>query len=368
MSNKVMVLVGTKKGGFIMTSDAARQKWSMDGPHFAGAEVFHMVYDPRKEALLAAVNNSFWGPKVHISYDMGKTWEVGEDQPGFPEGGEMNLDQLWHLEPGRPSEPDVIYAGGAPASLFKSNDYGKSWEHVKGLNEHPSSDKWQPGFGGLCLHSMVLHPDDPNQMWVGISAVGALHTTDGGASWNFKNKGVRADFSPEPLPEYGQCVHKMLMHPSRPNTLIQQNHCGVYISHNQGEEWDDISEGLPSRFGFPLGLHSANPDCFYVIPEDKAVGKDVGGGKRFTTDAKLTVYRTTNGGKGWEGLSNGLPQENAYLNVLREGMTTDKFDDCGIYFGTTTGQIFYSANNGDSWNKMFDYLPPVRSMECGMLS
>ena len=368
MSNQIVLLVGTKKGGFILSSDAARENWSLDGPFHAGSEVFHMIYDDRHSAVIAAVNHPVWGPKVHVSRDLGKTWSTSEDQPSFPEDSGQSVENLWHLEPGRPSEPDVLYVGAAPASLFKSEDYAKTWQPVKALNEHPTREHWQPGFGGLCLHSMVLDPEDSNRMWVGISAVGTLETTDGGASWNFKNAGVRADFAPDPLPEYGQCVHKMLMHPKKTSTLIQQNHCGVYISHNLGEAWDDISEGLPSRFGFPLGLHSTNPDCFYVIPEDKALGTDVGGGQRYTTDGKLTVYRTQDAGKTWEPLTQGLPQEHAYINVLRECMSTDRYDSCGIYFGSTTGQIFYSKNNGDSWNKMIDYLPPVRSVECGMIS
>lgn len=367
MSTDVAILVGTKKGGFVLTSDSSRSNWEVSGPHHEGTEVFHMVYDKRHGTLLAGVNSSFWGPKIHISRDMGATWECHDDQPGFPEDHGMSVEQIWHIEPGRESEPDVIYVGCAPAALFKTEDYGKSWQHVEGLNNHPTHDRWEPGLGGLCLHSMVLDKDNKDRMWIGISAVGCLLTEDGGKNWEFLNVGVRADFMPTPLPEFGQCVHKMLNHHLKPSTLIQQNHCGVYISHNEGVEWDDISEGLPSRFGFPLGLHSTNPDCFYVIPEDKALGTDVGGGKRFTTDGKMTVYKTMDAGKSWEPLSNGLPQQ-AWLNVLRESMSTDLFDDCGIYFGTTTGQVFYSKDNGDSWQTMADYLPPIRSVECGMLA
>ena len=220
----------------------------------------------------------------------------------------------------------------------------------------------------MCLHSIVLDPADASRMWVGISAVGVFGTTDSGKSWETLNQGVRADFLPDRFPDFGQCPHKVLTHPSKPGLLYQQNHCGVYKSESAGEEWQDITEGLPSRFGFVLGLHSQDPDTLFVLPEDQVLGEDVGGGQRYVTEAKFRVYRSQNGGRDWEPLTQGLPQENAYLHVLREGMATDSLDDCGVYVGTTTGQLFYSRDNGDNWELLIERLPPTLSVECGSVA
>jgi photosystem II stability/assembly factor-like uncharacterized protein len=279
----------------------------------------------------------------------------------------MTISNLWHVEPGRAEEPEVLYAGADPASLFKSEDGGASWREMEGLTSHPSRDSWQPGFGGLCLHSMVLHPTNLDKMWVGISAVGVMGTEDGGNSWQLLNEGVRADFLPDPLPELGQCTHKLLSPSSQPDTLYQQNHCGVFRSDNGGQSWEDITEGLPSRFGFVLGLHSQDPDTLYVMPEDDVQGTDVGGGYRIVSDARMRVYRSRNRGNDWEPLTKGLPQENAYMHSMREGMTTDSLDPCGIYVGTTTGQIFHSHDDGDSWELIFDRLPPINSVDCAIV-
>ena len=363
----VIVLVGTRKGAFILSSSRERKDWSLSGLHFAGGDVFHMAYDPRSGAIVAATNYMAWGSEIETSADLGKTWTRSKTAPKFSEDGERQINNLWHVEPGRAEEPGVLYAGVDPASLFKSEDDGATWHEVEGLTSHPSRDSWQPGLGGLCLHSMVLHPTNLDTMWVGVSAVGVFRTDDGGKNWQPLNKGVRADFLPDPLPELGQCTHKLLSPSSQPDTLYQQNHCGVYRSDNGAQSWEDITDGLPSRFGFVLGLHSQDPDTLYVIPEDNVQGTDVGGGYRIVSEAKMRVYRSRNRGNDWEPLTKGLPQENAYMHSMREGMTTDSLDPCGIYFGTTTGQIFHSNDNGDSWKLIFDNLPPINSVDCAIV-
>ena len=259
-----------------------------------------------------------------------------------------------------------MYAGGEPAALFKSEDGGDTWSEVERLTNHETREHWQPGLGGLCLHSMVLDPADTDRMWVGISAVGIFGTSDGGATWKTMNKGVRADFLPDPFPAFGQCTHKMLSHRAMPERLYQQNHCGVYRSDSAGREWLDITEGLPSRFGFVFGLHSQDPDTIYVLPEDQVLAEgEVGGGERYVSDARFRVFRSRDAGASWQPLTKGLPQENAFLHVMREGMATDHLDRCAVYVGATSGQIFYSRNDGDSWELLIEHLPPINSIECG---
>ncbi len=365
---QVGLLVGTRKGAFILTSDDSRKSWTTSGPFSAGGDVFHAVYDSRGNgSVWLAVNNPVWGAQLQVSHDLGETWSDPKQGPRFDPGNELTLNRIWHIEPGHQDEPNVMYAGAEPASLFKSKDGGDTWYEVTGLTDHPTRERWQPGFGGLCLHSMVLDPTAKERMWVGISAVGVFGTDDGGESWQTMNKGVRADFMPDRFPEFGQCPHKMLAHPSSPDVLYQQNHCGVFRSDDRGGEWVDVSEGLPSRFGFVFGVHSQDPETIYVLPEDSAVGDETGGGMRYMSDARFRIYRSRNGGGDWEPLTDGLPQKNAYLHVMREGMATDSLDPCGIYVGTTTGQIFYSRDDGDSWDLLMDYLPPISSLECAEL-
>jgi hypothetical protein len=364
---KVLVMVGTRKGGFILSSDESRKRWAVSGPHAQGGEVFHMAYDHRNGSMFAAVNYFIWGPQLQISHDLGQTWSDPVKQPRFTGQGGQTVKRIWHVEPGRDIEPNVLYAGVEPAALFKSADGGETWREVEGLSQHPTREKWQPGNGGLCLHSMVLDPLHGKRMWVGISAVGVFGTLDKGANWQPMNKNVRADFQPDRFPEFGQCVHKLLSPAARPNVLYQQNHCGVYRSDNGGDDWQDISEGLPSRFGFVLGLHSHDPDTLYVLPEDKALNGEVGGMNRFVTDAKFRVFRSRNGGADWEPLTRGLPQKNAYLHAMREGMATDSLDPCGIYVGTTAGKVFYSRDDGDTWELLAEDLPPINSVSCGVV-
>ena len=364
----VLLMVGTRKGAFFLTADGARKSWSLSGPHHAGGDVFHLAYDDREGGtIFAAINSPIWGPEVQRSDDLGATWQKSRQNPAFPRERGDSVEQVWHIEPGRPSEPGVVYAGVSPAALFRSSDGGETWGEVVPLSEHPTRAMWEGGFGGLCLHSMVLDPADVRRMWVGISAVGIFGTEDGGASWAPMNAGVRADFMPDPFLELGQCPHKMLAHPSMPDRLYQQNHCGFFRSDDGGRRWLDLSDGLPSRFGMVMGTHSSDSDTVYVVPEDKALGTDVGGGVRYVTDARFRVYRSRNAGADWEPLTRGLPQRNAYLHVQREGMATDSLDDCGVYVGTTTGQIFYSRDDGDTWELMIDHLPPINSVDAALI-
>ena len=308
----IILLVGTRKGAFLLTSDRARRSWEVSGPLHAGSDVFHMAYDGREGGtILAAINSPVWGPEIQRSHDLGATWLNAGRNPRFAESRNGTVDKVWHIEPGRPGEPGVVYAGVSPAALFKSQDCGDMWTEVESLTAHQTHNLWQPGFGGLCLHSMELDPTDADRMWVAISSVGVFGTEDGGASWSTMNAGVRADFAPDPFPQFGQCPHKMLAHPSMPERLYQQNHCGFFRSDDAGEQWLDLSDGLPSRFGFVMGVHSTDPDTVYVVPEDKGLDGEVGGGVRYVTDAKFRVCRSRNAGTDWEPLTNGLPQGNA---------------------------------------------------------
>ncbi len=358
------LLVVTRKGAFVLTGGAARRNWQLSGPFSPGSDVFHLVYDPRNGGCLwAAANNVVWGPQLEFSQDLGRNWQQPTEQPRFSDG-DATVHRLWHIEPGRDDEADVMYIGVEPAALFKSTDRGDSWQEVAALSKHPTRQGWMPGFGGLCLHSIALDREQPERMWVGISAAGVFRTDDGGRSWQPTNRNVRADFNPaDPLPEWGQCPHKLLSHPAAPGQLYQQNHCGVYRTANYGDEWADITEGLPSRFGFVLGLHSREPDTLFVLPEDEALGTDVGGGIRYVSGARFRVYRSRTGGLDWEPLTRGLPQKHAYLHVLREGMATDSLDPVGVYVGTVNGQIFYSRDEGDHWELLIDNLPPINSVE-----
>ncbi len=364
-----LLLIGTRKGAFILSSDGARKSWEVSGPHYAGSEVFHLIYDPRGGgALFAAVNHLIWGPQIQRSHDLGESWVSSTEPPRIAGKDSPTIKNVWHIEPGRESEDGVLYAGVDPAALFRTEDGGSTWQEVAGLSNHPTREQWQPGLGGLCLHSIVLDPSQPDRMWVGISAVGVFGTTDAGETWQTMNQGVRADFLPDRFPDFGQCPHKLLTHKDRPELLYQQNHCGVYRSDSAGDGWQDVTDGLPSRFGFVLGLHPRDPDTIYVVPEDQVLGEDVGGGMRYVTDAKFRVYRSRDGGRAWEPLTRGLPQNNAYLHVMREGMAIDGHDPCGIYVGTTSGHIFYSRDDGDNWELLVEHLPPILSVECGIVA
>jgi hypothetical protein len=384
MSKKVMVLVGTSKGGFIFSSDAARKKWQTSDIQFKSWGVMHMQMDPRDQRLHAAVNHVVYGSTTHYSDDFGETWTQAKQVPellrpsksGRPAGtveeafNTENLDDLkdkpekmvkvWNITPGRASEPDVLYAGAQPASLFISRDRGQTWSLNEQLYDHPQRGQWNPGAGGLCLHTILLDPANPQRMYIAVSAAGCYRTDDGGQTWAPHNKNVRADFMPDPYPEFGQCVHKMAMHPSNPNVLFQQNHCGVYRSDNAGADWIDIGDGkLPSRFGFPVAVHPADPQTVYVVLEESDQ-------YRMSVDGKFSVWRSRDSGETWQRLTQGLP-EKAHLVVLRDAMATDTLDQAGIYAGTNTGQLFYSRDAGDSWEMLADFLPPIYSVEAAVV-
>jgi hypothetical protein len=349
----VLVLAGTRKGLFVLEGDETRRKWQVEGPLLPGWEVFHAILDPRDDTLYACTNTFAYGANVHRSKDHGKTWEHAE-QLGLPEDGELKLEKTWHIEPGRDS---VLWLGGAPGVLFRSDDGGANWELVRGLFEHPTRERWQPGAGGMCCHSIQIGPD--RTMYAGISAAGVFRSEDDGETWTPANKGTAADFMPDdPFPEVGQCVHKLLRHPADENRLWQQNHCGVYRSDDRGDSWERLEgNGLPSGFGFPIALDPRDPDVAYVVPEE-------GAENRVTTDGRLGVYKTTDGGASWQLTANGLP-EPAWLAVLREGMAYDHREPAGVYLGTQSGTVFVSPDEGGEWIAAAENLPPVLSVEVG---
>lgn len=358
---KVYLLVGTHKGAFILSSDESRKKWKMRGPLLKGADVNEMILDSRDEpTLFAAVTSYWWGSDVHVSRDMGKTWQQSESGIKFDEKSGKTIARVWHVSPGLKNEPNVLYAGADPGALFKTIDAGKTWKEVEALSNHSTRQKWNPGAGGLMVHCSCINPNDPKKMFVGISAAGVFCTEDGGASWQPRNKGVLADFIPEKYPEVGQCTHHLDFHPSKPTVLYQQNHCGVYRSDNEGREWVDISKGLPSRFGFPLQMHPHDPDTIYVIPEEGAEFRGPVGGN-------FGVYRSTNRGKSWKKLNKGLPSSNVFVHVHRQAMAADQCDRCGIYVGTSGGQIIFSRNEGDSWSVLADWLPAIYSVRTAVI-
>jgi photosystem II stability/assembly factor-like uncharacterized protein len=351
----VLILAATRKGLFLLRGDEGRREWRLEGPMLPGWEIYHAVLDPRDGVVYACTNSFAYGPTVHRSSDLGKTWERTESL-GLPEDGELKLERTWHVEPGHEEEPNTLWLGGAPGVLFRSDDGGKTWEPNSGLLEHPTRERWQPGAGGMCCHSIQLDPGDRRRIIVGISAAGVFRSEDGGESWAPANKGTAADFMPDKYPEVGQCVHKVLLHSERPGRLWQQNHCGVYRSDDYGESWERLDgNGLPSDFGFGLALHPRDPDTAFVVPEESAEN-------RVTADGRLGVWRTRDGGSTWELAADGLP-ERAWVAVLREGMASDGLDPAGIYVGAQSGSIFVSPDEGGSWLEAARDLPPVLSVE-----
>jgi serine/threonine protein kinase len=349
-----LLLVGTTKGAFILRSNAQRSRWEVGGPYFHGHSVYAMAYDGRKgRHRIWASTQNYWGTLLRSSDDFGKSWTNPQQAPiHFPSDTGVSLKNIWQITLGGPQEPDVLYCGVEPAALFESHDAGESWSLVRGLFDHPHRPRWMPGNGGLALHTVVPDPADNQRMYVAISAGGVYRTVDGGRTWTAQNRGIRAMFLPDRYPEFGQCVHKIALHPARPERLFLQNHWGLYRSDNGAESWTDIANGVPSDFGFPVLPHPNNPDCVYVIPVESDEF-------RCACDGRLRVYRTRNAGASWEPLMRGLPQKRAYETVLRDAMTADSFDPVGIYFGTRSGQLFASRDEGRTWQKMLDGLPSV---------
>ena len=349
----IAVWAGTRKGAFVFRS-RNRKTWSVEGPFFRGWEVNHVAQDPREpECFYAAVNSAWFGAHIHASTNAGKTWKLSEAGLEMKCIPETSLKRIWRIEPGAADEPAVVYAGGDPGVLFRSADWGRTWAEVPSLTAHATRQRWMPGAGGMCLHSIQCLGG--GRMIVAISAAGAFRTTDGGATWTPFNQNVRADFQPEKYPEVGQCVHKLLAHPRHPDALYQQNHCGVYKARFDAKKWTDISRGLPSRFGFGLAVPAAEPETLFTVPIESAE-------YRCTPEGKFRVARSRDGGRTWKLLARGLPQRNAHLLVLREAMAADDRSPAGVYVGTTSGEIFYSADAGESWSLMAEHLPAVISL------
>jgi len=363
----VRVLVGTRKGAFVLTSDEKRQEWQLDGPHFAGWEVYHLAGSPADpDRIWAAPSTGWFGQMIQRSDDGGRTWDaVGNDFSYASAVGEhqwydgtlrpWEFSRVWHLEPSL-TDRDLVYAGIQDAALFRSSDGGVRWEELRGLREHSSGPKWQPGAGGMCLHTIVLDPNNPSRMTVAISAAGVFRTDDSGATWRPINQGLLSDGIPSAAAEVGHCVHKLAMHPSRPDTLYMQKHWDVMRSDDAGEHWHEISGDLPSDFGFPVVVHAHEPETVYVVP----ITSD---SYHFPPDGRLRVYRSRTGGDVWEALTDGLPQENCFVDVLRDALAVDTLDECGVYLGTTGGQVYASSDSGDTWTPIATHLPSVLSVE-----
>jgi photosystem II stability/assembly factor-like uncharacterized protein len=354
MAKRILILVGTKKGAFTLTSDTDRRSWELRGPFCETWPMNHVVADPDSGTIYAGGGNEWFGPAVWKSSDLGATWTHSSEGLAY-ETGEPPIKAVWSVSP----SVGGLYAGVEPAGLFRSNDGGQSWQHVAGLREHPSRPNWQPGGGGLILHSLVPHPTDAQRLWIGISSAGVFYTEDGGDTWQTRNKGTRCDFLPEEqrYPEYGQCVHCVVMAPGMPERLYQQNHCGMYRSDDAGQHWISVEQGLPSSFGFPAATHPRDPATLYLLP----LNGDIAG--RYVPDGKAAVWRTRDQGETWQALRDGLPQQNTFFGVLRQAMTTDRLDPAGVYFGTNTGALFASGEEGDRWSCIAQNLPPIYSVE-----
>ncbi|MBZ5505627.1 MAG: exo-alpha-sialidase [Acidobacteriia bacterium] len=351
----VIVLVGTMKGAFVLRSNAARKKWDVGGPYSIGSPVYAMAFDQRqgRHRIWWAQQSFRWGTVLCSSDDYGKTITEPEAYSvKFPPESKLTLKNIWQIALGRADDPDTLYCGVEPAALFESHDAGKSWTPVKGLLDHPHRDRWVPGGGGMCLHTIVPDPVDPKRMTIAISTAGTYRTDDGGATWQARNQGVRAEFLPDKYPEFGQCVHKIVQHPSKPGRLFLQNHWGLYRSDDAGNSWKDIANGVPSDFGFCMVIHPHDPDTVYIVPIESDE-------YRCTPEGKLRVYRTRNAGESWEPLTRGLPQKNAMETILRDSLAADTCDPAGIYFGTRSGKVYGSSDDGKSWQAILEGLPPV---------
>ena len=370
--SSVRVLVGTRKGAFILTADGKRTNWKVSGPHFAGWELYHVKGSPVDPNRLYASQSSGWfGQLIQRSSDGGASWEpVGNNfaydgipgthqwYDGTPHPWEFK--RVWHLEPSL-TDPDTVYAGVEDAALFKSTDGGLTWGELSGLRGHGSGPKWQPGAGGMCLHTILLDPATPGRIYLAISAAGAFRSDDDGATWKPITKGLKSPEIPSTTAEVGHCVHRIAMHKSRPNTLYMQKHWDVMRSDDAGESWTEVSGNLPSDFGFPIDVHAHEPETIYVVP----IKSD---SEHYPPEGKLRVYRSRTGGNEWEALTQGLPQQDCYVNVLRDAMAVDQLDECGIYFGTTGGQVYASNDAGDRWTAIVHDLPSVLSVEVQTLA
>jgi hypothetical protein len=356
----------------VLTADGTRERWDISGPHFAGWEIYHLKGSPAEPNRLFASQTSGWfGQLIQRSDDAGKTWTPMGNQftyegvpgthqwyDGTPRPWEFK--RVWHLEPSL-TDPDTVYAGVEDAALFRSTDGGQTWGELAGLRGHGSGPDWQPGAGGLCLHTILLDSKDPNRIFVAISAAGAFRSEDAGQTWQPVNRGLKSEGIPDPNAEVGHCVHRLAMHKSKPNVLFMQKHWDVMRSDNAGESWQEVSGNLPTDFGFAIDVHAHEPETIYVVP----IKSD---SEHYPPEGKLRVYRSRTGGNEWEALTRGLPQKDCYVNILRDAMAVDSLDACGIYFGTTGGQVYASADAGDNWSPIVRDLPPVLSVEVQTLA
>ncbi|ABF39205.1 conserved hypothetical protein [Candidatus Koribacter versatilis Ellin345] len=369
--SSVRLLVGTKKGAFVLTSDGKREKWDVAGPHFSGWEMYHLKGSPADPNRIYASQTSGWfGQQVQRSDDGGKTWNpvgnkfIYDGVPGTHQWYDgtphpWDFKRVWHFEPSL-TDPDTVYAGVEDAAIFKTNDAGQTWTELPGLRNHSTGNKWTPGAGGMGLHTIILDPTNDKRIWIAISAAGAFRTDDGGATWKPINKGLTSKYIPDPDAEIGHCIHHMAMHPKKPGTLFMQKHWDVLRSDNSGDLWTRVSGNLPTDFGFVIDVNANEPETIYVVP----IKSDE---HHYPMDGALKVYRSKSGGNEWEPLTKGLPQQNCYVNVLRDAMSVDQLDKCGIYFGTTGGQVYASNNAGDSWQAIVHDLPAVYSVEAQTL-
>ncbi len=370
--SKVRVLAGTRKGAFLIESDGNRKNWTISDPLFPGWEIYHVNASPVDPNRLYASQCSGWfGQMIQRSNDGGQTWEpvdnrfVYDGVPGTHQWYDgtphpWEFKRVWHLEPSL-SDPDTVYAGVEDAAIFKTTDGGKSWAELSGLRQHGSGSQWAPGAGGLGLHTIIIDPSNEQRLFIAISAAGAFRTDDGGTTWLPINQGLHSEHIPDPAAEIGHCVHRIAMHPSRPNTLFMQKHWDIMRTDNAGDSWHEVSGNLPTDFGFPIQVHAHEPDTIYVVP----ITSD---SLHYPPEGKLRVYRSRTGGNEWEALGNGLPEKDCYVNVLRDAMAADKLDKCGIYFGTTGGQIYASSDEGDNWTAIASNLPGVLSIEVQTLA
>ena len=370
--SRVRVLVETRKGAFVLTADGKRDRWQVSGPHFPGWEIYHLKGSPANPNRIYASQTSGWfGQVMQRSDDGGATWEAVGNK--FEYDGVTGTHQwydgtqhpwafarVWHLEPAL-TDPDTVYAGVEDAALFRSSDGGATWQELPGLRRHGTGPSWQPGAGGMCLHTIVLDPANPKRMYIAISAAGAFRTDDGGTTWQPINRGLRSQGIPDADAEVGHCVHRIAMHPSRPGVLFMQKHWDVMRTDNAGDSWQEVSGNLPTDFGFPIDVHAHEPETIYVVP----ITSD---SHHFPPEGKLRVFRSRTGGGEWEPLTKGLPQRDCYVNVLRDAMAVDSLDPCGVYFGTTGGQVYGSPNGGDSWAPIVRDLPAVLSVEVQSLA
>ena len=368
----VRILVGTKKGAFTLTSDGTRKSWDVSGPQFGGWEIYHLKGSPADPNRIYVSQSTGWfGQMIQRSNDGGKTFDavgnkfVYDGVPGTHQWYDgtphpWEFKRVWHLEPSL-TDPDIVYAGVEDAALFRTTDGGASWHEMPGLRNHGSGPHWAPGAGGLCLHTILVDPTNADRIFIAISAAGAFRTDDGGKNWKPINKGLHSQYIPDPTAEVGHCVHRIAMHRSRPNVLFMQKHWDVLRTDNAGDSWTEVSGNLPTDFGFAIDVHAHEPETIYVVP----IKSD---SEHYPPDGQLRVFRSRSGGNEWEPLTKGLPQRDCYVNVLRDAMTIDSLDPCGVYFGTSGGQVYGSANGGDSWTAIVHDLPPVMSVEVQTLT